>query len=215
MANTLNLPKLSGLVLYLAEIKAAGGQLSCLFHTGESDLQWPKLKTPSWIKVLLRHKRDSSEEFAFLFFFGLMPVWLGTVINYVVGKDVTVYLKSYLYSGEALLISAATIGPLIYLIFKDYEKRQDGFSKSFPGSRVLALTILVICLVSACILGLKSGGVSVASMSADALWFVSFVITLVSILVWFAVITIKNSLEYAAPQVMRQDTTDFLEEWRA
>lgn len=142
-----------------------------------------------------------------------MPVWLGAIINFVVGKSVTDYLEGYLFSGEALLISAATIGPLIYLIFKDYEKRQDGFSKSFPGSRILGLAILVICLVSASILGLQSAGVSVASMSTNALWIVSTTVTVVSITVWFAVVTIKNSLEYAAPQVMRQDTTDFLKEW--
>ncbi len=168
---------------------------------------------PSWARVLFRHKRDSLFEFGYLVGFGLAPVWLGAVINFVVGKSVADYLKGYLFSGEALLISAATIGPLVYLIFKDYEKREDGFSRSFPGSLVLLLAISIICLVSASILGLQSSGVSVAPVSTNALWIVSTAVTIVSVAVWFAVVTIKNSLEYAAPQVMRQDTADFLKEW--
>lgn len=170
---------------------------------------------PSWIKVLWRHKKNSLEEFLFLLCFGLMPVWLGAIINYVLNRSVHTYLATYLYTGEALLISSATIGPLIYLIFKDYEKRMDGFSKSFPGSRLLGLTILIICLVSASILGLKNGGVNISPQSSNALWIVSLLVSAISTIVWFAVVTIKNSLETAAPQVMRQDTDDFIRDWQS
>lgn len=164
--------------------------------------------------MLWQHKRSSFEEFLFLLLFGLMPVWLGAVINFVSNRSVGEYLVTYLYSGEALLISSATIGPLIFLIFKDYDKRTDGFSKPFPGSRPLGLIILVICLVSASIVGLKSGGRDPTSQSTEALWYVSLTVSIVSVMVWFAVIILKNSLETAATQVMRQDTNDFVQDWQ-
>ena len=170
-------------------------------------------KVPSWIKVLFRHRRESLEEFIYLVIFALMPVWLSTIIQFVFSRKVFSYLESYLYSGDALLISAATIGPLIYLIFKDYHKNQDGFSRSFPGRGLFAPVIIVVCLVSAAILGINNAGQSTESMSASALWYISLVVAVVSTLVWFGVITIKNSLEYAAPEMMRQDTTDFVTEW--
>jgi hypothetical protein len=126
--------------------------------------------------------------------------------------DVPCYVN-LIIPGEALLISSATIGPLMYTLFKDYEKKQDGFSKPFPGSRIYGIIIVIICLVSASIFGMRGGSGTVASFSQNALWLVSLVVAVISFVIWFIVVSTKNSLEDAAPQVMRQDTKDFLKEW--
>lgn len=174
---------------------------------------------PRWLYTLWRHKRETSLELLSLIAFGLMPIWLGSVIAYVKAEGVGQFLYSYLKNGEALLISAATIGPLFYILLKDYEKRSDGFSRSFPGNKILGLLIVLICLVSASIFGvigtnIETKAKNLAALSGDALVAVSVIITLVSAIVWIAIVTIKNALEHGAGGVMRQDTNSFLQEWK-
>ena len=174
-------------------------------------------KVLSWIKVFYRHLGDPLKEFSYLVMFALMPVWLSTVIQFLFSREIWKFLQEYLYSGEALLISVATIGPLFYAIMKEYDKNQDGFSRSFPGQNFFVLIILLTCLISAAVLGVKDSGYISEKVSKEnldsALWYLSLIFSTISVLVWFAVTTIRNSLEHAAAQVYRQDTRDFVAEW--
>jgi hypothetical protein len=171
-------------------------------------------RPPSWVRVAWRYKKESFSEFMYLFIFGLMPVWLGVILNFIRGNSLSNYLMNYLTSGEALLICATSIGPLAYLILKGYHKQTDGFSIPFPGGLFLMAAISIICLISAGILAFRTEVVTLTEVSQASLWSVSTLITLSSLMVWFAVATIKNLLEDGAPKMMRQDTADFVEAWK-
>ncbi|MER8574789.1 hypothetical protein NKH19_19595 [Mesorhizobium sp. M1338] len=168
---------------------------------------------PSWVKFAALHSKDAFSELGFLAVFALMPVWLTTMLKMLEGKSIFVQLGSYLYSGEALLISAVTIGPLFYLITREYDKRDDGFSRSFPWRNLLSITTFAICLISACIIGRQAVPFSFAIISKDILWYMSLVVTLCSIAIWLSVTLIRNSLESGAAGVMRLDTEDFVKQF--
>jgi len=163
--------------------------------------------------ILKGHTRDVLEEFLYLALFGLMPVWLGGVIHFISGKNLTTHLNSYLYGGEALLISTAFVGPLIYLILKEYGKTTDGFSKPFPGRNIFVITIISICLVSAAILTVKSVN-NINYFSKNILWYTSALLSTLSLIIWLFTTLVKNALDYAAPAIMRENTEKFVENWQ-
>lgn len=175
------------------------------------------LKMPPWIKVFFRHIGDPVKEFTYLFIFALMPIWLGTIIHALFSRELLGHLEGYLFSGEALLISAATVGPLFYAIMKDYDDSDDGRKRSFPGKHLFIPVILLTCLISAAILGVKDSGIVIEKVSQEIFettsWWLSAIFSVTSVLIWFAVTTIRNSLEHAAPQVYTQDTSDFVADW--
>ncbi len=183
-------------------------------------------KVPSWARVAYDQRGDCIGELGYLAGFALMPVWLSALIQFVTGKPLYEFFNGYLYNGEALLISATTIGPMIYLIQREYGKTDNGLSRKFPGSRILTLLIVVVCLASAAVLGLKSGGVpsenndsvianaaATVSLAPNAIWSVSLAVSITALTIWMAVTIIKYSLENAAPKIMRQDTEDFVKGW--
>jgi hypothetical protein len=172
-----------------------------------------KLAFPPWCIVIARHVRDTLEELIYLAVFGLMPVWLGGLIGLVLGKGFLSHLGGYLYSGEALLICTASVGPLIYLILKEYSKDTSRFSRAFPGRNIFVPLICIVCLTSAGIVGSRSV-INESNLSIDILWTVSFVATVISLVIWVSVTTVKNALDFAAPNIMRQDTEDFVTEWQ-
>jgi len=169
---------------------------------------------PPWVPAVLRHFRGALEEFVYLLIFGLMSVWLSSVIQLLFGSGIFSHLGDYLYSGEALLLSVASIGPLMYLMLKNYDPRAGGFSRSFPGRSFLAPIIIVICLISAGIFGVKNVSETLIT-SKDVLWAISLFVSIVSVIVWMAVTMIRNALDDAAPRIMRQDTEDFVNQWQS
>ncbi|WP_131725626.1 hypothetical protein ACTTAF_06680 [Rhodobacter capsulatus] len=183
-------------------------------------------KFPSWVLVAYDQRGECLGELGYLAGFALMPVWLSALIQFITGRSLSDFFNGYLYNGEALLISATTIGPMIYLIQREYGKTDSGLSRKFPGSKALTLLITVVCLASAAVLGLKSGKVppgnsdstlanasATVSLAPNAIWSVSLAVSIAALAIWIAVTIIKYSLENSAPKVMRRDTEEFVKEW--
>lgn len=173
------------------------------------------ISIPSWLRVSIRNSKPAFQEFGYLVVFSLMPVWLGAlVVGILLNQGFLSYLGNFLSSGEALLICATTVGPLMYAISKDYQKRDDGFSRTFPFKTFLSLSIVIICVASASLIGIRSVPLNSISISRDALWYLSLTTTVLSIIIWFTVMILKNSLE-SAPQIMREDENSFLRKWNS
>jgi hypothetical protein len=166
-------------------------------------------KLPAWLRLLPQFAKPTFEELAYFSLFGLMPVWLGSVFKYASDKSLSIYFNNYLYSGEALLICATVIGPMMFMIQKTYGSNSENFGKSFPYKSLFLLLIFFVCTVSAAITGLKQGSSGENSVSRDAVWYISIIVTLTTIFVWLGVTALKTIVDKLAPQIMRTDTEDF------
>lgn len=165
---------------------------------------------PAVVKVVLLHARRSFDEFKFILLLSLMPVWLGALLHLITSSSALSYLNNYLENGEALLICTATVGPLLYVILNDDRDVSDGH-RPFPGKLNYVALIVLICVVSAAILGLKTAlkEALVTAVSIDAVWLLSLIISIGSILLWFLVSGTKSARETGAPDIMRKSSDDF------
>ncbi len=163
--------------------------------------------------TILRNGKSALGEFSYFVFLSLMPVWLGALIQYLYGRSIGSYLFGYLSSGQALLISSTAVGPLLYFLTREYGKTADGATRRFPYSSALSLSIIITCMVSACVLGViddSSGGATVLPSSLSA---VSIVVAIAATFVWFAVALLKNDVEQGSAKIMRQDEEDFVKDY--
>ena len=169
---------------------------------------------PAWLRLGVRYAQESLLEFLFLVLLGLMPVWLGGLIKLAQGKDWVAFLSSYLSGGEALLLSTATIGPLLYLVVaSDFGARHG--SRRFPLKGWFVFAILLVCSASAGLFGFKSGyeGEEGLSLSPSVIWWISIFVVGFSTVLWFAVSATNAMRERGAAALMRQDEHDFVESY--
>jgi hypothetical protein len=173
-------------------------------------------KTPPWTRVALKYTMRSFAEFRYLVALSLMPVWLGTIFRLISGDDAVAYMNGYLSNGEALLICSATVGPLLYTVISDKES-SDGMPRQFPGKETYTLLIVVVCVVSAGLLGFKTALLAAGGspVSVDALWLLSAITSVASIAIWFAVTGTREARDQGATSIMRMDTADFIEDYKS
>src|SRR5689334_7475381 len=95
------------------------------------------------------------EVFATVILAGL-PVWLGAILMALIPRaSVSHYVGDFLGSGEALLVSAALIGPSVYIITKKYGDLPKSLTIHFPQGWFLVLLWLTICMIITAIFGLQ------------------------------------------------------------
>jgi uncharacterized membrane protein len=166
---------------------------------------------------------EAAKELLVLSIFAGLPVWLGLVISALSkGKGTTEhFLLEFLASGEALLISAALVGPLIYIITRKYGDLPEAFTIRFPQGWLFVILIAVICVITAATFGFDRvlrqsaadhGRTSVFEESAIRIFSCS--ILFVSLLIVYLVSVLRNYLDRGAAAIMRTDTQNFLDEWR-
>lgn len=169
-----------------------------------------RITVPPLAKITLRHAHRSFREFRYLVAVALMPVWLGAVFKLLQSHDPFIYLAGYLTNGEALLLSSATVGPLLFTIISSDLRVEKG-GKLFPLREMYILTILVICILSAAILGFKTALGPDGVLSANALSALSGTVAIVSVIVWFAVVGTQSAREAGASELMIQAERDFVD----
>lgn len=168
-------------------------------------------KLPFYWKYALK----ASGEFVYIITFSLMPVWLGAIIQPLTNSSVLQYLDGYFTNGEALLLSTATVGPLIYTILKDDEEPSSN-NRKFPGKQAYILIISIICVLSAAVFSLKSATKFPLDFvfNSNYVWHLSLYATIFSILIWFLVSGTQRARSGGAPAIMHQDTEDFTNRFR-
>ena len=86
----------------------------------------------------------------------ILPIWLGAAFMVLIPRaSVGHYVGDFLSSGEALLISAALIGPSIYVITKRYGDLPRSLTFHFPQGWFLVLLWFMICMIITAIFGLQ------------------------------------------------------------
>jgi hypothetical protein len=162
----------------------------------------------------------AKEVFATVVLAGL-PVWLGAILMMLIPRaSVNHYVGDFLGSGEALLVSAALIGPSVYIITKKYGDLPKSLTIHFPQGWFLVLLWLAICMTITAIFGLQRIYAQIAPKSHEPLFDLplmqhfSFIILLVTIASLYVVTVFRNFVEEGASAEMHADTADFLKEWR-
>jgi hypothetical protein len=151
---------------------------------------------------------------------GILPVWLGAgLIMLIPRASVLHYIGEFFSSGEALLVSAALIGPSIYIITKKYGELPKSLTLHFPQGWFLIVLWLSICMIITAIFGLQRIPPQVWPDLKEPLFDVplmqrlSIAILVVTIASLYVVTVFKNFAEEGASAEMHSDTADFLKEW--
>lgn len=165
-----------------------------------------------WLKVWLKYCYNSIKEFLFLVIFSFMPVWLGALINYLRAEELSEYFYTYFTNGEALLLSATTIGPLMFVLVNE-ENTSLTRKNRIPFKWFFYLAITVVCVIAALLLGMRMNPPEFAKISASAMFTISVSISFASLLIWMIIVTTNAVQETGAVDVMRQDEQDFLNEY--
>lgn len=178
-----------------------------------------------FIRDLMRCRRgdyiEAAKEVTGTVLLAILPVWLGAFLLFLIPRaSVGSYVGDFFGSGEALLVSAALIGPSIYLITKRYGDLPKSLSLHFPQGWLLVTLWLVICMIITGIFGLQRIYPQIAPNSSEPLFDVPLMqelsgfILATTITGLYVVTVFKNCVENGAAAEMHSDTADFLREWR-
>lgn len=170
---------------------------------------------------------DALKELVSAIIFAFLPINLGLLFSWLSsGTDVDTFVFEFFSSGEALLVSSALVGPLIYVLLKQYGDfsslskmllSKSGFNGSlsiqFPGGWYFIVSIVVICVVAAGVFGNNSASSIDHKILAENMIILSTTILILSLLIFFLVSLIRNNVEDGAVEAYIESTDDFLEEW--
>lgn len=169
-----------------------------------------KMRISPWISVLFKYTHRSFQEFKYIIIFGLLPLWGVYLLLFLMGKDANKYALGYLINGEALLICAATIGPLLFQLVDGQELRR---SRIFPMRVLYFIVVVLVCIIASLILGVKHLTGLQESLSQVRMIAASTIVTALSILIWFLVIGTNAALAEGAPSIMRRDEQNFVDDY--
>jgi uncharacterized membrane protein len=165
---------------------------------------------------------EAAKELFVLIVFAGMPVWLGLIFSVLskADKATTIFFLEFLASGESLLISAALVGPLIYVITRKYGDLPEAFTIRFPQGWLFVVLIAIICVIAAATFGFDRvfrqaatdhGRSSVFDESSIRMF--SLCTLFISVAIVYLVSVLRNYLDRGAPAIMRSDTQSFLDQW--
>ena len=170
---------------------------------------------------------DAIREILSVLFFGFMPIILGLLFAWLSPNGgVTQFALGFLASGEALLLSTALVGPLIYVLFKNYGnfpnlssliKNYDKFpgtiSIQFPYGWSFISLIILICVIAAGVFGYNSALSENDKLLSENMRILSIIILSSSLSIFFLISVVRNNLVDGAAKIMSADTNDFLKDW--
>jgi hypothetical protein len=152
---------------------------------------------------------------------GLLPVWLGAALIVLIPRaSLGPYVGEFLSSGEALLVSAALIGPSIYIITKKYGDLPNSLTIHFPQGWFLGILWFALCMIITAIFGLQRiprhviPNFNEPVFDAAMMQRLSACILVITVISLYIVTVFKNFVEEGASIEMHSDTADFLMEWK-
>jgi hypothetical protein len=164
---------------------------------------------------------EAAKEVVSTFVLAIIPVWLGAFLMMLIPKASALhYVQEFLTSGEALLVSAALIGPSIYVITKKYGELPKSLTIHFPQGWFLIIVLLVICMMASAVFGVQRGYNQIMPAQPDLfdpklMQELSVTVLFGTLATFYFVTVFKNFAEDGASSEMHSETESFLEEWRA
>jgi len=179
-----------------------------------------------FIRDLQRGRRqdytEATKEVIGTVLLAILPIWLGAALMVLIPRaSVGHYVGDFLSSGEALLISAALIGPSIYVITKRYGDLPRSLTFHFPQGWFLVLLWFMICMIITAIFGLQRIWPQVVPNSHEPLLDVELMqklsgcILVITVAALYIVTVFKNFAEEGASAEMHSNEANFLAEWRS
>jgi len=167
-----------------------------------------------------RDYAEAAKEVIGTLLFSLLPVWLGIIGALLITRgSVAKYLSEFLASGEGLLISAAIIGPSIYVITKKYGDLPKSLTIHFPQGWFLVLVSFTVCMLTGAIFSiqrtyqqLQLGGAGDVFDYIVMKW-ISVGVIVVTFSALYVVTVFRNFMEDGAASEMHSDTEEFLKKW--
>lgn len=183
-------------------------------------------KSIPFIRDLRRCRRkdyvEAAKEVFATVLLAVLPVWLGAVVLMLIPRaSVGHYVGEFLSSGESLLVSAALVGPSVYIITKKYGDLPKSLTIHFPQGWFLVLLWLVICMTITAIFGAQRiyaqvahGGPEPVLFDVASMQTFSSIVLVLTIASLYIVTVFRNFVEDGAAAEMHSDTADFLIEWK-
>lgn len=168
--------------------------------------------------------KDAATEVSIATAFATMPLWLLPVLSAILFKEpVTGY--EAIKTGELFLFSTALVGPLVYIISKNYgEKTSRGedrgflrYSIRFPYGQGFVYFCVAICLISSfAFIVLRNPLFKESELARminyDGVITLSWACFVLATIIFFCATAYRNSLDNI-PRVMPKQERDFIHEW--
>lgn len=168
--------------------------------------------------------KEATTEVLVATIFSTMPLWLLPMLSAVFFKEpVTGY--EAIRTGELFLFAAALVGPLVYIISKNYGERTHGedargflnYSIKFPYGQGFIYFCVAICLVSSFAFIVLRNPLFKESELAKMINYagvigLSWVCFVLATIIFFCATAYRNSLDNI-PRVMPKQERDFIREW--
>ncbi len=170
---------------------------------------------------------DALKELLSVLLLGFLPITLGLLFAWLLPSgSVVQFVLAFLGSGEALLLSTALVGPLIYILaknhgkfpnFSDLIRNNDNNSLKasiqFPYGWFFIVSIFLICVIAASVFGYNAAVSENEKFLSGNMQKLSAIIILLSLTIFFLISIVRNNLLDGAAKIMSDDTSEFLSEW--
>ncbi len=168
--------------------------------------------------------KEAATEVAVATVFSTMPIWLLPLLSPILfTKFVTAY--EAVRTGELFLFATALVGPLVYIISKNYGERLPDdrsnpflrYSIKFPYGQGFVYFCVAICLLSSfAFIVLRNPLFKetelAKSINYDGVISLSGACLVLATLIFFCATAYRNSLDNI-PRVMPRQERDFVEQW--
>lgn len=156
-------------------------------------------------------------ETAVTIFASSFPVWLAILVLFLPDLSWARATHEVVKNGELFLLSAATVGPLIYVVSIVYNGNGDRrFSTSFPHGIYYLLFTAIMIAVSAVIIALRSmqtvgngEGFDISAYATASWWCYGL-----AIFVFFTASAHRNRLEHPPTNINKPSEESFDNRWR-
>jgi hypothetical protein len=178
---------------------------------GRGRLDWLPLVS-TLRKARSQDYREAFAELWMTLLMSTMPIWLGTMIYVMASPDVTRLwdaLDKNIGRGELFLLSASTIAPILYFMFKG--------DRQFPHAMILNMICAIVLVISAGLFGvvrLTSVFNLGIAWNDRMLFWSSAMIFVLACLNSYAALVCKGWHETGAAELMQIDTQNFNKEYQ-
>lgn len=155
---------------------------------------------------------EAGREFLTNFIFSTLPIWLGGLLILALDRDTEKSVTALIISmtgtvrgGELFMYSTAMVAPIVYMALKP-----ERGMPNFPGQMGHIAFIVIIALISTAFFAVQRAGVW---MDEQFVFPLSVVLYVFSLFLLYLAMVYRNYRLTAAPDVVREQTEEFVEEF--